>query len=444
MAKIYISSTYLDLKDYREAAYKAVRQLGHQAICMEDYVACDERSVDKCLNDVRSCDAYIGILAWRYGFIPKGEDKSITHLEYEAAQEKKIPCFIFMLDEKAPWPPHFISKGQELINRNNFKASLDENHTRVEFNNPENLGKLVAVSFGNKFREKESPKAGSLVHKLCNRHPQFEKFWKFFTGNMEPKCRNPQFVFIHGDVRECPDSFSDRLVKTCLKDFAVEKWGQENGVISSQEIRWPAYGLDLKQQQDELAFNLLNKFDPTSPDELTTAIQLCRLNALARFPLVIINHTIYSSKWGDCAVPLLKWYIETFWNQASWTDQHPVFLVFFKIHYSEDDKTGFLDKLFSKKDKNGKIKDDIKELQANLQNKCSFLLLQELIPATLDDVIDWMTEHHFFENFSARKRKAEEIFERIIKSDGKIHMEKLQKELKKIVSENHPQKEELA
>jgi len=39
MARIYISSTYEDLTKEREAAAKAVRRLGHQTVCMEDYVA---------------------------------------------------------------------------------------------------------------------------------------------------------------------------------------------------------------------------------------------------------------------------------------------------------------------------------------------------------------------------------------------------------------------
>jgi hypothetical protein len=52
--------------------------LGHTAIAMEDYVAGDERPLDKCLEDVRACQAYVGIFAWRYGFIPNGYDKSIT------------------------------------------------------------------------------------------------------------------------------------------------------------------------------------------------------------------------------------------------------------------------------------------------------------------------------------------------------------------------------
>ena len=53
MARIYISSTYGDLKEHREKAYRVLRQLGHDAVAMEDYVATDQRPLGRCLADVR-------------------------------------------------------------------------------------------------------------------------------------------------------------------------------------------------------------------------------------------------------------------------------------------------------------------------------------------------------------------------------------------------------
>ena len=59
-----------------------------KVIAMEDYVAQDERPLQKCLKDVSSSDIYVGIFAWRYGYIPndvKDENPnnlSITELEY--------------------------------------------------------------------------------------------------------------------------------------------------------------------------------------------------------------------------------------------------------------------------------------------------------------------------------------------------------------------------
>jgi tetratricopeptide (TPR) repeat protein len=106
MARIYVSSTYGDLKDYREKAYRVLRQLGHDPIAMEDYVATDQRPLAKCLADVGACDLYVGIFAHRYGHIPKDdnpEGRSITELEYRYAKAHGIPCLIFLLDLGVPW-----------------------------------------------------------------------------------------------------------------------------------------------------------------------------------------------------------------------------------------------------------------------------------------------------------------------------------------------------
>ena len=56
MARIYLSSSYIDLIDVREKVYRALRKMGHDVIAMEDYVAADQRPLEKCLADVVSCD----------------------------------------------------------------------------------------------------------------------------------------------------------------------------------------------------------------------------------------------------------------------------------------------------------------------------------------------------------------------------------------------------
>src|SRR5581483_2771693 len=108
MATIYISSTYSDLKEHREAVARALRRMNKSVVAMEDYVATDQRPLDKCLADVGSCDVYVGIFAWRYGFIPDKDNpgqKSITELEYRKATELGKPRLIFLLDPELPWPP---------------------------------------------------------------------------------------------------------------------------------------------------------------------------------------------------------------------------------------------------------------------------------------------------------------------------------------------------
>jgi len=108
MARIYVSSTFSDLEEYRAKVIHTINGMAdHKAVAMEYYPAADRPPVEKCLADVAGCEVYVGIFAWRYGYIPfdcNPEGKSITELEYRYAQEKNIPCLIFLVDTKADWP----------------------------------------------------------------------------------------------------------------------------------------------------------------------------------------------------------------------------------------------------------------------------------------------------------------------------------------------------
>ena len=71
MAKIYISSTFKDLEKYRGVVFKTLSKNDDKVIAMEEYVAQDDRPLQKCLEDVASCDIYVGMFAWRMGLFQR-------------------------------------------------------------------------------------------------------------------------------------------------------------------------------------------------------------------------------------------------------------------------------------------------------------------------------------------------------------------------------------
>ena len=68
---IFVSSTYVDLVEYRQAAEKAINDQGQKYEGMEYLGAMAEEPTKACLDLVEKCDLFIGIYAWRYGHIPK-------------------------------------------------------------------------------------------------------------------------------------------------------------------------------------------------------------------------------------------------------------------------------------------------------------------------------------------------------------------------------------
>src|SRR5215468_5037005 len=92
MAKVYVSSTIVDLKPERQAVMDWLRAARHQAV--DSYLPDSDTVRDSCLEDVDACDLYVLIAGHRYGFQPpqdNPEGLSITHLEFRRAGLSGIP-----------------------------------------------------------------------------------------------------------------------------------------------------------------------------------------------------------------------------------------------------------------------------------------------------------------------------------------------------------------
>jgi hypothetical protein len=165
--KIFVSSTSRDLAEYRAAAIRGLRRLGHTVVAMEDFTAARAAPLDRVLQLVRSCDAYVVIVAWRYGFAPADPagdlperpgnrtELSITEWEYLAAREDPNRLVLpFLLAETAPWPPQEMDGFQpgepgdagSLARVRAFRATLMQDHVDSFFTRPDELEALVGAA----------------------------------------------------------------------------------------------------------------------------------------------------------------------------------------------------------------------------------------------------------------------------------------------------------
>lgn len=151
IVRIYVSSTYSDLVDARSTVYKALRSLRHDVIAMEDYVATDQRPLDKCLADVATSDVYVGIFAWRYGYVPPSQEQSITELEFRKAVETSKPCLLFLLHEEASWPRKLIDRDSRL---EAFRAELERDYVISFFRSIDELASLVSIAVTNHLEQR--------------------------------------------------------------------------------------------------------------------------------------------------------------------------------------------------------------------------------------------------------------------------------------------------
>jgi len=156
--RIYLSSTYQDLSDCRKSVYSALQKVARvdKVLAMEDYVAADQRPLDKVLQDIDASDIYVGVFAWRYGFVPTASNpggKSITELEFRHAKSSGKECLIFVLDHDAPWKRSFMD---EVTGENEAGKKIGELRKELlneflvtSFSDPQLLGGLVATAVGN-------------------------------------------------------------------------------------------------------------------------------------------------------------------------------------------------------------------------------------------------------------------------------------------------------
>ena len=92
MARVYVSSTIVDLKAERQAVVDWLVAAQHQVV--HSYRPNSATVRDSCLEDVDTCDLYVLILGHRYGFQPPDgnlEGLSITHLEFRRARQSGKP-----------------------------------------------------------------------------------------------------------------------------------------------------------------------------------------------------------------------------------------------------------------------------------------------------------------------------------------------------------------
>ena len=142
--RVFISSTWLDLKPEREAVENALHRMQDTAFAgMEYFGSRPDTPKEVSLAEVDRSDVYIGLVAHRYG-------SGITEAEYRRARERDIPCLIYFKEESAPVPPAHIERDPDKITRlEALRRDLKQHHTVSFFHSPDHLATQVVADLHN-------------------------------------------------------------------------------------------------------------------------------------------------------------------------------------------------------------------------------------------------------------------------------------------------------
>ena len=145
--QVFVSSTYTDLIEERQAAVQAILDAGHIPAGMELFKAgkSQMKTIQKWIDD---SDVYMLILGGRYGSIEEESGLSYTELEYKYALSKNMPIFAILLEESLLHKKASAKAGGivfEEENKDKYEAFRDLVMTRIvkKIDNTDKIGSII-------------------------------------------------------------------------------------------------------------------------------------------------------------------------------------------------------------------------------------------------------------------------------------------------------------
>jgi Domain of unknown function (DUF4062) len=153
--KVFVSSTYDDLREERAAVEKALLQLDCLPVGMELFPAADEETWDFIKSQIDDCDYYVVIVAGRYGSVA-ADGISFTEKEYDYAVSKRKPSIAFLHGFPGNISVDRSERTEErLAKLQTFISKIKKRPVRL-FSNPHELALEVTTSFVKLIRERPS------------------------------------------------------------------------------------------------------------------------------------------------------------------------------------------------------------------------------------------------------------------------------------------------
>ncbi|MEO5682741.1 MAG: DUF4062 domain-containing protein [Chitinophagaceae bacterium] len=324
--KVYISSTYRDLKEHRKQVIdffgkKTIKE-NFDLLSMEGYVADDTVPAMECIEDVKECDVYILIIANRYGFIPtenNADEISVTEMEYNTAQaDPQRTVLAFFADEKDPQFTADSDADEALRTKKKNKLLAFKNKVRdATLTHPEPF----VSSYHLTLQIAESLMRRSFIaYKLdnaraycCDRVPQFSRFLLARTSNAF------KFIVIYGDRKE--------LGLNLINRFNIFTLDLEEDAIQNQLVSFEDFLVSEEyiQNRNSLLVYIYDKFFPHTPlPDLSLGTFLTAFKSFETPLVFVINCD--ASMFEENQLKFLKTFIDELYNATLAQDSARIYL----------------------------------------------------------------------------------------------------------------------
>ena len=383
--RIYLSSTYSDLQELRSKAKETILDLGHHPVAMENYNSTNEKPLNQCLKDIRGCDIFVGIYAFRYGFIPQGLEKSITHLEYEEALKENKTLLLFVIDEETPMPPKFVDSDRTNINQ--LRDIILKVRVVAHIKDLRDFGAKLSASIHNANPDPDrrpTPAISSFLPYMSNRGTQSAKLELTLDECEESLNEKPLICIVHGNEIECHDKFIKRLHEVMLPEILD---GPGKVPVDLTMVEWPSLKGDVKIRYKKLIYNIskaLTGNRKANTEEIKDVLNRKISPQMIYFILPV-------AAWEKNEDELIKKWLQ-FWNDFPALNAGRKLMVFLCIKYKHIADThgeGAKDYI----NRNGAAKNFIEVIQFKEFANIVGLTLEELKAVPWCDVDTWITTH---------------------------------------------------
>ena len=147
MYRVFVSSTYLDLKEERKIVMESLIQMDCLPVGMEMFPASNDRQMTLIKKAIDSCDLYILLVAGRYGTIAPDMQISYTEQEYEYARSKNKLILPFLYEDMENLPARKLDKSavrkKQLLA---FRERIAERHYYKSWIDKQDLQNCISVS----------------------------------------------------------------------------------------------------------------------------------------------------------------------------------------------------------------------------------------------------------------------------------------------------------
>ena len=245
--QVFVSSTFEDLRNERQAAVEAILSAGHIPAGMELFSAGDQSQTEVIRRWIEESDVFLLLLGGRYGSLDPATGLSYVEMEYEYAVSRKMPFFAVVMTDTA------------------LEAKVKKHGSKVlEKVNPEKYNAFKKVVLSRMVRFWSDTKDIELaIHKTLAEFARRPELRGWIPGDkgIDTGVVAEQIAVLSKENAE----LRDRLARDAGVSYNGLTYEQMYTLLSNEEVDFPEKGEERRQVRESILNEIVAEFGDDAP-----------------------------------------------------------------------------------------------------------------------------------------------------------------------------------